>query len=254
MAAVSVAWNVEPLLAGTPYSSSCTLLTSRTERVVVDSGLSLEERALVRVLHARGLEPSDIDAVINTHLHIDHCGNNAIFTRALIFMSLAEWQWTDAFYTALFTSRTPERVAPEFYPELPSYHLKTRTIRNVARLTRLVWTRERLGSEDRFRWIESSALPAGLEILQTPGHTPFHVSIRVAAPTPVVIAGDAVLAEDPDAVVRTMIPYSRAQFLATRAALITRGDRIIPGHGAPFTPVNGGGERQPDAPLTAPRG
>jgi N-acyl homoserine lactone hydrolase len=174
--------------------------------------------------------------VINTHLHVDHCGNNALFRRALIFMSVNEWEWTDRFYTAIFKSRAPEQAALEFYAELPSYQLKPRTIRNVARLARMFWRRERLGREDRFRWIERSPVPDGLELVPTPGHTPFHISIRVLRSTPVLIAGDAVLAEDPEAQVRTMIPYSRAQFLATRDALLERGDRIIPGHGPAFIP------------------
>ncbi len=230
-------WLVDPLLEGNAYSSSCTLLTRGACRVVVDSGLSLEERALAAALHERRLDPGDIYAVINTHLHVDHCGNNAMFPHALIFMSLEEWRWTDAFYRAIFNSHSPEHVAAEFYTELPSYGLKPRMIRSVARLARLFWSPERLGGQDRFRWIERSALPDGLEIVPSPGHTPFHFSVRIATSVPTLVAGDAVLAEDPNANVRTMIPYSRSQFLATRAALLRRGDRIIPGHGPAFSPT-----------------
>jgi len=73
-------------------------------------------------------------------------------------------------------------------------------------------------------------------MLPTPGHTPHHLSIRVEAPEPVIVAGDAVLAEDADAKVKTMIPFSRAQFAATRQALIDRGGTIVPGHGPVFQP------------------
>jgi glyoxylase-like metal-dependent hydrolase (beta-lactamase superfamily II) len=233
---MSEAWTIQPLLEGTSYSSSSTLITGRSHRIVVDTGLVLQEGALIDALHATGLEPGDIDIVVNTHLHLDHCGNNAIFPRALIVMSQAEWRWTSAFYEALFASSAPERVAPEFYPEVASYELQTRTIRNVARVARLFWSRLRLGDEARFRWLESWDLPPGLEILASPGHTPHHVSIRVAGPAPVILAGDAVMAEDASARIRTMIPYSRAQFAATRQALQDRGDRIVPGHGAAFQP------------------
>jgi glyoxylase-like metal-dependent hydrolase (beta-lactamase superfamily II) len=233
---VSVPWIVEPLLEGNGYSSTCTLLVSPTHRVVVDTGLSLQEGPLLAALRRQGLEAADIDIVINTHLHVDHCGNNAVFPRATIFVSRDEWRWTLAFYDALFQSHTPERVVAEFYPEANSHNLGTRTIRNVARLARLVWDRSRLGEDSRIRWLETSEPPAGLEVLPTPGHTPHHVSVRVAAAEPVVLAGDAVLAEDADAQVRTMIPYSRAQFLSTRQALLDRGERIVPGHGLPFVP------------------
>jgi glyoxylase-like metal-dependent hydrolase (beta-lactamase superfamily II) len=227
-------WVVDALLEGNAYSSACTLVTRGSFHLLVDTGLSIEERALVRALAARGLVPDDIDAIINTHLHLDHCGNNALFSRAVIFLSLEEWRWTDAFYNAIFNSRSPEQTALEFYAELPSYGLTPRIIRNIARLVRLFWKRDRLGREEQFRWIERSLLPEGLELVPTPGHTPFHVSVRVPGPVPVIIAGDAVLAEDPEARVRTMIPFSRAQFVATRHALLQRGDRIIPGHGPAF--------------------
>jgi len=227
-------WTVDILLVGSSYSSTCTLVANDRHRAIVDSGLSLDQPALEKALRARRLEAADIDIVINTHLHLDHCGNNVLFPRAAIFLSREEWQWARAFYAALFSSRTPERAAEEFYPELRSYEFAPRTIRNAARLARLFWKQERLGCEDRFRWIEAAELPQGLEAVRSPGHTPFHISVRVAAAKPVMIAGDAVLAEQPDAKVRTMIPHSHAQYVATRARLMKENDTIVPGHGPMF--------------------
>jgi glyoxylase-like metal-dependent hydrolase (beta-lactamase superfamily II) len=233
---VSRPWAVEVLLEGTAYSSTCVLATNGEHRVVIDTGLSLQETALADALGRRQLEPTDIDIVINTHLHIDHCGNNVCFSRAALFMSREEWRWTVAFYDALFVSRTPERVFAEFYPEAASYRLEHQMIRKVTRMARLVWDASRLGLEGRFRWIETCDLPAGLEVLPTPGHTPHHLSIRVAAPEPVIIAGDAVLDEQGIANARVMLPHSRAQFMATRGALLERGEQIVPGHGSAFVP------------------
>ena len=227
-------WSVDTLIVGSSYSSTCTLVMNDKHRIIVDSGLSLDQAALERALHIRRLEPSDIDIVINTHLHLDHCGNNVLFPRAVVFASCREWEWAHAFYAALFSSRTPEQAAEEFYPELRSYELAPRTIRNAARLARLFWRPERLGDVSRRRWIETDELPHGLEALSTPGHTPFHLSIRVRAAL-VLIAGDAVLAEAPDAKVRTMVPYSRADFLATREVLINENAIIVPGHGPRFS-------------------
>jgi glyoxylase-like metal-dependent hydrolase (beta-lactamase superfamily II) len=227
-------WRADVLLEGNFYSSTCTLLTSDHHRVIVDTGLSIQEAALVGALSDHHLVPSDIDLVINTHLHLDHCGNNILFERAAICMSRLEWNWTREFYDAMFSSRTPERIAHNFYPEVDSYGLPTRTIRNVARLARLFWRPERLGKTGQLMWLESATLPAGLEIMPTPGHTPHHVSIRVASLEPTIVAGDAVLAEDAGAKIKTMIPFSRARFESVRQALIDRGELIIPGHGAAF--------------------
>ena len=226
-------WKVEPLLAGTFYSSSCTLLTTAGHHVIVDTGLSLQEGALLSALRERHLDAADIDLVVNTHLHLDHCSNNILFPRARVFMSRAEWEWMLAFYDAILHSRTPEKEAPRFYPELDAHGLKPRTIRNVARLARLLWDPKRVGDPGTFQWLESAGLPDGLELLQTPGHTPHHISIRVPSAR-TIVAGDAVLNEDVDAKVRTMIPHSQAVYLETRRALLARGERIVPGHGPAF--------------------
>ena len=236
---VSSVWKVEPLLEGTSYSSTCTLVANSSYRVVIDTGLSIQERALLAALRARGLDPADVDLVVNTHLHVDHCGNNVVFPRAVIALSKHELQWTLAFYDAVFASRAPEETAARFYPELPAAGIAPRTIRTVTRIARLMWNRDRVGREERFRWLETSNLPAGLEVIATPGHTPHHISIRVAASPPVIVSGDAILARSGGARVRTMIPHSRSQFEVTRSALLQSGLTIIPGHDAPFAAADG---------------
>jgi len=234
IARVSSVWKVEPLLQGTSYSSSCTLVTNGSHRVVIDTGLLIHETALFDALCARGLDPADIDLIVNTHLHVDHCGNNLIFPRAAIALSKRELEWTLTFYAAVFGSSAPEEAAATFYPELSRSGISARTIRSVARIARLMWNADRVGDEKRFRWLETSDLPAGLEVMSTPGHTPHHISIRVAASPPVIISGDAILARNVSARVHTMIPHSQAQFAATRDALLRSGLTIIPGHDAPF--------------------
>lgn len=45
---------------------------------------------VVDELAAVGLAPADIDVVVNSHLHTDHCGCNAFFTRATFLVHAAE--------------------------------------------------------------------------------------------------------------------------------------------------------------------
>ncbi len=76
------------------------LLVSEDKKILVDTGLDenelfvppafteetgLEAHSIVDCLAAEGLTPDDIDVVINTHLHDDHCGNNALFNRATFY-------------------------------------------------------------------------------------------------------------------------------------------------------------------------
>ncbi len=39
-----------------------------------------------------GWKPEEIDIVINTHLHYDHCGNNYLFKNAKFYVQRSEWE------------------------------------------------------------------------------------------------------------------------------------------------------------------
>lgn len=62
--------------------SSVTLITAGSRKIIVDTGIQGEEELIIKALSKRGLEPKDIDTLINTHTHSDHCGNNYLFTCA----------------------------------------------------------------------------------------------------------------------------------------------------------------------------
>ena len=62
--------------------SSVTLISTDTRKIIVDTGLKGEEKIILKGLAERGLNPEDIDSVINTHTHRDHTGNNFLFSRA----------------------------------------------------------------------------------------------------------------------------------------------------------------------------
>jgi N-acyl homoserine lactone hydrolase len=64
--------------------SSVTLITSGSRRIVVDTGLEGEKELIIDALARRGLMPEDIDTVVNTHPHPDHCGNNYLFSQAVL--------------------------------------------------------------------------------------------------------------------------------------------------------------------------
>ncbi len=62
--------------------SSVTLIESGPRRIVVDTGLAGEEEPILRALAELGLRSEEVDTVINTHSHPDHCGNNRLFAGA----------------------------------------------------------------------------------------------------------------------------------------------------------------------------
>jgi glyoxylase-like metal-dependent hydrolase (beta-lactamase superfamily II) len=64
--------------------SSVTLISTGTHRIIVDTGLGGEEKIILGGLAEMGLNPEDIDSVINTHTHQDHTGNNFLFSGAKV--------------------------------------------------------------------------------------------------------------------------------------------------------------------------
>ena len=120
--------------------------------VLVDTGVGGPQRALddwrvvnrsvADALADYDMSPADIGLVINTHLHFDHCGQNAVFARAPAYVQRAE----------LARSRREE---PELYE----------------------WFGFMNG---RFELLDGDAevLP-GLEVIATPGHTEGHQSVVV---------------------------------------------------------------------------
>jgi glyoxylase-like metal-dependent hydrolase (beta-lactamase superfamily II) len=118
-----------------PMALNCLLIRSAGKTILVDTGLgsklSAKERdqfgfhssqALLDSLQDKGLAPEDVDIVINTHLHSDHCGGNTsldsngrprpTFPRAEYWVQRLEW--ADARYPNERTSRTylPENLLP----------------------------------------------------------------------------------------------------------------------------------------------
>ncbi|MGD0057329.1 MAG: MBL fold metallo-hydrolase [Methanomassiliicoccales archaeon] len=64
--------------------SSSSLIRSDTWNIVVDTS-SLEHRdTLLAALDRIGLDRFDVDLIVNTHLHHDHCSNNGLFPNATL--------------------------------------------------------------------------------------------------------------------------------------------------------------------------
>jgi len=99
-------------------------------------------RSVADALDELGMTPGDIGLVINTHLHFDHCGQNAVFKHAPFYVQRAE----------LTRARTES-------PELTGWF----DFMNA-----------------RFELLDGDAevLP-GLRVIATPGHTAGHQSVLV---------------------------------------------------------------------------
>jgi glyoxylase-like metal-dependent hydrolase (beta-lactamase superfamily II) len=230
-------WQVKTLIQGEWLQAACSLVRNSDVNILVDTGATQDSDILVSALKEVRLCPNDIHIVLNTHLHFDHASNNHLFEKAKIFMSRAEYEWAIALDRDLRGGEDLKDVVLKYYPELPSYNFSWAKIKKIIGIARLLWSESSLGAADQFNWLEDARLPAGISVLSTPGHTPFHFSYVIdTQPVATLIAGDAFLSrnlEDKD--ILTMIPNDRQRFDESKASIETFRGWIVPGHGAPFS-------------------
>ena len=151
---------------------NCLLVVTKDSRILIETGigayLSPRHYKYYSVVRNPGLVPSlknlgftvnDIDFVINTHLHFDHCGGNICkndagelvptFPQARYIIQKKEWE------TGLFPSARDK----------PSY------------LKQLFLPLEKAGS---VRLVEGDTeLVKGVKVVMAPGHTAFHQCVKM---------------------------------------------------------------------------
>ncbi|VUT24065.1 MAG: Hydroxyacylglutathione hydrolase [Candidatus Methanolliviera sp. GoM_asphalt] len=64
------------------YASSASVLIEDDKIIIVDTSLPGDWDEIKTSLRKIGYMPEDVEIVINTHLHRDHCGCNDFFTKA----------------------------------------------------------------------------------------------------------------------------------------------------------------------------
>jgi N-acyl homoserine lactone hydrolase len=134
--------------------------------VLVDTGVGgpqqvlddwrVVNRSAADALAELDMTPADIGLVINTHLHFDHCGQNAVFKHAACYVQRAELD-------------RAKRESPELYDWFDFMNATFELLDGDAEI-----------------------LP-GLAVIATPGHTAGHQSVVVqtAGGPPDVLIGDA---------------------------------------------------------------
>ncbi len=103
-------------------------------------------------LASLGLEPSDIDILVNSHCHFDHAGGNSLFPDHTITLQRAEY-----------------RLVEEGRYRAPY-----------------------LGDMKKVRLLDGDAeLAPGVQAIFTPGHAPGHMSFLVRTKQPILLTVDA---------------------------------------------------------------
>jgi glyoxylase-like metal-dependent hydrolase (beta-lactamase superfamily II) len=153
---------------------NCYLVRTPDAIVLLDTGVgpdmgrryadfySFDRRpGLIAALAELGLEPEDIDAVVNSHLHFDHCGGNTLKT--------AEGKWAPAFPRARYVVQRGEweQALHPVERDRPSY--RPAALKPLAETGRL----DLLDGD--------GPIAAGVEAVLVAGHTAFHQGIKVSS-------------------------------------------------------------------------
>jgi glyoxylase-like metal-dependent hydrolase (beta-lactamase superfamily II) len=74
----------------TDASSTVTMVESAGTRIIVDSGSPRECDLLKDALESARIAPGSVSHLVNTHLHVDHCGCNGLFEKARVYAHVHE--------------------------------------------------------------------------------------------------------------------------------------------------------------------
>jgi N-acyl homoserine lactone hydrolase len=181
--------------------SAVVLLTSGTDRVLVDTGAFGMRPVLLQRLKERGLEPDDITMVVLTHSHWDHSHNAPLFKKARILIHDIEMEYAG-------TGR--DLMVPEGLLQVLTSSGRLETVKGEPEIL------------------------SGVQMIRTPGHTPGQVSLVVEGVEPMILAGDglknrqefltgtAEMTLDPEATTKSIKLISEI------------GGVVVPGHDRPF--------------------
>jgi glyoxylase-like metal-dependent hydrolase (beta-lactamase superfamily II) len=159
--------------------NNVTVIRRQSEVILIDAGTGPRHQPtagkLAENLKAAGIAPAAVTKVVLTHGHPDHlwgildANNVPIYPNATYIVSEVEWNiWSD----------------PDVMQKLPAVFPKERLV---------------TGAKNHFSHIADKVLMvragheiiSGVRVIDTPGHTPGHISIEVAGGDGLVIGADA---------------------------------------------------------------
>jgi glyoxylase-like metal-dependent hydrolase (beta-lactamase superfamily II) len=191
-------------------STNTVLIRDEGMNVVVDPGIIQLGRygAFQKRLAEFGLEPGDIDMVVNTHCHYDHIESNYLFRGKPLVVHEKEVEYCSNLY----------------WPEFTDAFMGIMEIDAVS---------------------GEKKLSENLRVIETLGHTPGSISVLAETDEGLVacIGDAAIVREDllefrvPSVVTKNISPEVSVNSLKRIAALDPF--MVIPGHDAPFDPKTG---------------
>lgn len=226
------------IIRNVPVSSTIVEINDNS-LAIIDTGMANNPQ-LLQEIKSFGYDLSDFKLVINTHMHCDHIGGNALFKNARILISQKDYEYQSILTKRLQASSNPVKTLVSIgYTGGNISPLIARDMKNLADkypVSLLV------GSLEQMEFFEDyPLLPTGFSLISTPGHSiaSYTVCLTGSGQT-AIITGDALYHRDLWKI--SSIPginYDEKLFQKTAMNLAKTRGIIIPGHDYPFNNING---------------
>jgi len=210
---------VEIILPGFPGKTSrgflgfCNISLIHSDiDILFDTGHLSDRQLLLSELERREINVKDINYVILSHLHYDHCLNVDLFENATVILGEQELNYA--------RSGEPEKQGDTFVPKFMLPFLQKKQMIKV---------------ENELK------LADNVRVIRTPGHTPGSISAIVdSADGRTAVTGDAVKNAYEFRLGKPEIFFGREEDARESISKIAKiAEFIIPGHDRPFTIRNG---------------
>lgn len=197
--------NIDILLHGIPGRSSQGYLGQASsalinERTVIDVGSLARRPLLEKSFDNVAVTPEEVEHVLLTHVHFDHCDNIDLFPNATLHV-----------------------YGPEL-DRVKNGNLDWATPRQAA---------EMLGAREVERF-DAGDRVLEFEVVPAPGHTEHHVAFFLDADLTYAFTGDAVKNTRELVTMDPMVLYDKEAAIDTLRRVRDRADFIVPGHDTPF--------------------
>jgi len=184
---------------------SLTLITAKDKRVLFDTGHTGMLKSLVEKLSERRIDREGIDMLVLSHTHWDHVLGYHLFPNAEIVIGRKELEWA--------LERKLDEVL-SIPPNLP----------------------RQLAAYPKLKMIDGDTeLLPGLTMIETPGHTPGHMSlVAETAKGKIVLAQDAVKYRSEFLTGKADQSIDGDASAASIERVASLADIVVPGHDRPF--------------------
>ncbi len=179
--------------------------------VVIDAGLPGSIRRMLQLIRDIGRTPQDVRHILITHADVDHVGS----LKPLVDATGAKVYASQQTASYIQSCQSPPHIS---FPMIVVVNILNRLFRRAVPVNQIVKDNELLD------------IAGGIRVLETPGHTPDHISFYWERER-VLFAGDLLDNEEQLEVSRRSTWRREESYRSTHRVLALNPAVIFPGHG-----------------------